>query len=101
MNRRPQEELKLALGLSDGEPPVDNNRAIQLKRELAEELRQQLTIGAPTNADEAALQRLRQQLLSGKEELDFIINYDIKYRMGDDLFADEDGNDDAEGEGDA
>lgn len=23
------------------------------------------------------------------EELDFIINYDIKYRMGDDLFADE------------
>jgi hypothetical protein len=23
------------------------------------------------------------------EELDFIINYDIKYRMGDDLFDDE------------
>ena len=23
------------------------------------------------------------------EELDFIINYDIKYRMGDDLFGDE------------
>jgi len=26
------------------------------------------------------------------EELDFIINYDIKYRMGDDLF-DDDGED--------
>ena len=25
------------------------------------------------------------------EELDFIINYDIKYRMGDELFEDEDG----------
>lgn len=27
------------------------------------------------------------------EELDFIINYDIKYRMGDDLFAEEEGED--------
>ena len=25
------------------------------------------------------------------EELDFIINYDIKYRMGDDLFEDDEG----------
>jgi hypothetical protein len=28
------------------------------------------------------------------EELDFIINYDIKYRMGDDLFNDGDDEDD-------
>ncbi len=26
------------------------------------------------------------------EELDFIINYDIKYRMGDDLFEDDEGD---------
>jgi hypothetical protein len=28
------------------------------------------------------------------EELDFILNYDIKYRMGDELFEDEDDEDD-------
>ncbi len=28
------------------------------------------------------------------EELDFIINYDIKYRMGDDLFEDDEGEED-------
>ncbi len=26
------------------------------------------------------------------EELDFIVNYDIKYRMGDELFTDEEGH---------
>jgi hypothetical protein len=28
------------------------------------------------------------------EEADFIINYDVKYRMGDDLFDDEEGEED-------
>jgi hypothetical protein len=37
-----------------------------LKKDLARKFREQLTIGIPSEED----------------ELDFIINYDIKYRMG-------------------
>ena len=44
---------------------VDNATATRLKHQLAQELREQLTIGAPTNEDEAALQQLALQIRAG------------------------------------
>ncbi len=66
MQSTPQEELKRAFSLSEMDDGIDNPTAIRLKRKLAEEFRQQLMQGAPTNADEAGLRRLAQQLRDKK-----------------------------------
>ena len=62
MQRLPNAELRDALALRDGPPSMDNATAHRLRLELAEQLRQQLAYGLPTNADEAALHRLVEQL---------------------------------------
>lgn len=62
MQRLPQDELRLSLQLGPEDQGLDNATVAKLKRRLAEEFRQQLTIGAPNNADEAGLKRLADQL---------------------------------------
>ena len=66
MQRLPQEELREAYSLLPHEDQMSNQAVIRLKRRLAEEFRAQLTIGAPTDADEAGLRRLSEQLKTGK-----------------------------------
>jgi superfamily II DNA or RNA helicase len=66
MQRLPQEELRDALSLSGDAKAIDVQRVAQLKKKLAEEFRRQLMIGAPTNADEVALQRLAHQIKTQK-----------------------------------
>ena len=58
----PQCRIRDALALRDGPPSMDNATAHRLRVQLAEQLRHQLTFGLPTNADEAALHRLIEQL---------------------------------------
>lgn len=65
MQRSPQEDLRRALSLvKDGEQ-MSNREALGLIKRATEEFREQLQIGAPTNADERALRRLSEQLRSG------------------------------------
>jgi SNF2 family DNA or RNA helicase len=66
MQRPPHEELHTIYRFMNTDNGLDNQTAFRLKRRLAEEFRNQLTIGAPTNADEAALQRLLVHLRSQK-----------------------------------
>ena len=62
MQQLPHEELREGLSLIDKPSGIDNQMAHRLKVQLAEQLRQQLTMGAPTNKDEQALQQLCCQL---------------------------------------
>ena len=62
MQRLPQDELRTAFSLSQDSDALDNQTALRLKKRLAEEFRDQLTIGVPTNTDEAGLRRLGAQL---------------------------------------
>ena len=66
MQPLPDDELKRAMSLSANARLMDSQTALRIKRELAEKFRQQLTIGAPTAADEEGLRRLARQLRSGK-----------------------------------
>jgi hypothetical protein len=60
--RQPAEELRAALSPVQQDGEIDNHTALRLKKRLAETFREQLTIGAPTNADEACLRQLAQQI---------------------------------------
>ena len=66
MQRLPQEDLHLALSLLKTDAGIDNQTATRLKKNLAEEFRQQLMFGAPTNQDEIGLRRLAAQIRSKK-----------------------------------
>ena len=66
MQRLPQEDLRAAFSLVQGQNQIDNQTALRLKKKLAEEFRNQLTFGVPTNADEVGLRRLAVQIKSGK-----------------------------------
>ena len=62
MQRLPQEDLREALSIVKSPNGIDNQTALRLKKKLAEEFRDQLTVGVPTNEDEAGLRRLAEQL---------------------------------------
>jgi len=62
MQRMPHDELHEALRLTKQGEGVDNQTALRLKKKLAEQFREQLTFGIPTNDDEAGLRRLSKSL---------------------------------------
>lgn len=66
MQKPPQEELRAAVSLVSHEEGIDNQTAVRLRKKLAEEFRDQLTWGVPTNEDEAGLRRLAAQIKAKK-----------------------------------
>lgn len=65
MQKAPDETLREAFSLTGDSPAVDSKAVVQLKNRLAEDFRQQLALGAPSNEDEAGLQRLAAQIRAG------------------------------------
>lgn len=57
MQRLPQEELRQFYSLMRQQDAMDNAEALRLKRTLAKEFRDQLTLGTPTTGDETGLRR--------------------------------------------
>ena len=66
MQPQPHDELRSAMRLAGGDTRIDTQGALRIKKQLAESFREQLTVGAPTAADEAGLRRLARQLRGGK-----------------------------------
>ena len=58
MQRLPADALREAMSVLKSRDTIDQGTAIRLKKKLAEEFRDQLAVGAPTNEDEAGLRRL-------------------------------------------
>jgi hypothetical protein len=81
MQRLPQDELRLAFSLIQGREEIDNQTALRLKRKLAEEFREQLTFGAPTNADEAGLRRLASQLKAEKVTVRLFLRHPLHAKL--------------------
>jgi superfamily II DNA or RNA helicase len=79
MQRLPHEELRIARNLHEGQ--LDNQTALRLKRKLAEEFREQLTIGAPSNADEAGLRRLARQLEAKKVVVKLFLRHPLHAKL--------------------
>ena len=81
MQRLPHEELRSALSLLDRNKRIDTREAQRLRREVAAEFRQQLTTGAPNNADEAGLQQLKAQIQAGKLVVKLFLRYPLHAKL--------------------
>lgn len=79
MQRLPHEELRA--WLVDDERAPDNKRVARLKKEAAQEFRKQLTIGQPTNADEAGLRRLVKQLKTGQLTVKLFLRHALHAKL--------------------
>jgi superfamily II DNA/RNA helicase len=66
MQTLPSDEVHRLFTLGASEGRLDNSTIVRLKKKIAAEFRQQLTIGAPTNDDEAGLRGLSRQLKTKK-----------------------------------
>jgi hypothetical protein len=81
MQRLPQEELRVGLGTGREEQPLDHQTAARLKRKLAEDFRVQLTLGMPSNADEAGLRRLAAQLKGGQVTVRLFLKHPLHAKL--------------------
>lgn len=82
MQRLPQDELRALFSLTDdANDLVDQKTAIRLKKRLAEEFREQLTIGTPTNADEAGLRRLAAQIKAKKVIVKLFLRHPLHAKL--------------------
>ena len=81
MQRLPHEELRNALSLLDRSPGMDNRTAQRLRVQLAEQLRQQLTIGIPTDEDEQTLRQLAAQLRSKKVIVKLFLRHPLHAKL--------------------
>ena len=81
MQRLPQEELRIARSLSADESQLDLQTVLRLKLRLAEEFREQLTIGAPSNEDEAGLRRLAKQIRAKKVIIKLFLKHTLHAKL--------------------
>lgn len=81
MQRLPRDELRAALSLGGRAAGIDNQTAFRLKRTLAEEFRDQLTVGVPTDADEAGLRRLAAQIRTGKVVVKLFLRHTLHAKL--------------------
>ena len=81
MQRLPQEEFRTAMSLFGNEGRLDNQTALRLKKKLAEEFREQLTIGAPSNEDEGGLRRLASQIKARKVVVKLFLRHPLHAKL--------------------
>lgn len=81
MQPLPHEELRTALSLARGDKGIDQQTALRLKRRMAEEFREQLTLGAPTNDDEAGLRRLSTQIKAKKVVVKLFLRHHLHAKL--------------------
>lgn len=81
MQRLPQDELREALSILKSEESIDNQTALQLKKRLAQEFRDQLMVGVPTNEDEAGLRRLADQVKANKVVVKLFLRHTLHAKL--------------------
>jgi hypothetical protein len=81
MQRRPEDEFRAAMSLRSTFDELDNATAARLKKQLAEEFRAQLAYGIPSNADEAGLRRLAEQLRVGKVRVKLFLRHTLHAKL--------------------
>jgi len=81
MQQLPQDELRSAFSLGREDEGIDQQTALRLKKRMAEEFKLQLTLGAPTDQDEAGLRRLSAQIKSKKVVVKLYLRYPLHAKL--------------------
>ena len=81
MQQMPQDQLRSAMSLVKGDEQIDQATAIALKRKLAQDFRDQLTVGIPTDADEAGLRRLAAQITAQKLVVKLFLRHPLHAKL--------------------
>ena len=81
MQPMPQDEIRASMSLIKDEEQIDQATAISLKRKLAQEFRDQLTIGLPSNEDEAGLRRLASQITARKLVVKLFLRHPLHAKL--------------------
>ena len=81
MQRLPHDELQDEIRLAKKEEGIDNQTALRLKKKLAEQFREQLTFGVPTNQDEASLRRLAAQIRAKKVKVKLFLRHQLHAKL--------------------
>lgn len=81
MQQMPHDQLRSSMSLVPDEGQIDQATAISLKRRLAEDFREQLTVGIPTNEDEQGLRRLANQIKSRKLVVKLFLRHPLHAKL--------------------
>jgi hypothetical protein len=77
----PQEDLREAFSVLRTHNGIDNQTALRLKKKLAEDFREQLMVGTPTNEDEAGLRRLAAQIRAEKVIVKLFLRHTLHAKL--------------------
>ena len=81
MHQSPEKGLREKLATAYHEEGIDNARALELRKALAEEFRVQLALGAPSNSDEVGLRRLARQIRAGKVVVKLFLRHPLHAKL--------------------
>lgn len=81
MQRLPQDDLREALSVLRTHNGIDNQTALRLKKKLAEDFREQLMVGMPTNEDETGLRRLAGQIRANKVVVKLYLRHTLHAKL--------------------
>ncbi|HDQ99960.1 MAG TPA: NgoFVII family restriction endonuclease [candidate division WOR-3 bacterium] len=81
MHRPPEKELTELFSLTGADEEADQRAAVQLKRQFAQGFRDQLSVGVPTNEDEAGLRRLAAQIQAGKLQVKLYLRHPLHAKL--------------------
>jgi len=81
MQQSPQDQFRTGMSLLKSTDQIDQATAITIKKKLAKEFRDQLTVGVPTNMDEIGLRRLASQIDSGKLVVKLFLRHPLHAKL--------------------
>src|SRR5713226_10611326 len=80
MAERPEDELRKLFSLRSGQE-IDQSTVVRLKQRMAQEFRQQLVMGAPTNQDQEGLRRLSAQLKAKRVVVKLFLRHKLHAKL--------------------
>ncbi len=80
MQSAPQDELRKFFSLAQKQD-LDQSTLVRLKKQIAQEFREQLTFGIPTTTDETALRQLSEQIKSKKVIVKLFLKHQLHAKL--------------------